>query len=392
MMKYDFDKIIDRSNTSSVKWDGRENMFGTQEVIPMWVADMDFEAPPGVIEALKKRIDHKVFGYTFESEDYFSAIINWFEKRHGWKIRKDWISYTGGVIPGLSFSVQAFTEPGDEVIVQPPVYRPFYNSISQNKRTILRNALVQEGNQYHMDPEDLKEKISDKTKLFFLCNPHNPAGKVWKKQELETIGRICLENDILIVSDEIHFDIAYSGHPHTPIATLSEELAKQTITLTSPAKTFNLQGLQSAYAVISNDSLRRRFDHVLSRSGIFMNNTLSIEASKAAYGTAGEWLEQLLTYLEGNRDYLLEFIEREIPEINCFYPEGTYIAWLDCRKFSEKAGEPGEFFAREAGVGLIDGKEFGKEGDGFVRLNFACPRSRLEKALNQMKKAVKNIS
>lgn len=389
-MNYHFDKIIDRKGTSSVKWERNGEMFGTPDVIPMWVADMDFEVAPPIVKALKERVDKKVFGYTFEDDNYYQCIIDWIKNRHSWNTQKDWFSYSPGVVPGLAFAIQAFTLPGDKVIIQPPVYKPFFTIVENNHRQLLLNPLKQENGEYHFNKKALLEKIDEKTKMILLCNPHNPIGKVWKKEELEEIASICLEHNIIIVSDEIHSDIIYRNNKHIPVATLSKAISDITVTFSSPAKTFNLQGLQGAFSIIPNPRLREKYNEILARMGNIHNNSLSIEASKAAYGKCGNWVDELNQYLEGNRDYLKAFIDNEVPPLKLTNPQGSYIAWLDCNGLNMTSDELNSFFINEAGLGLINGTQFGEEGKGFMRINFACPRPVLEKAMKQLKVAVRN--
>ncbi len=384
----DFDRIIDRTGTHSIKWDYREKLFGEQSIIPLWVADMDFESPPAVKEALKKRAEHGVFGYTAESRKYFEGIINWFEKRHNWSIQKSWLHYLPGVIPGLNWVVQTFSGPGDKVIIQPPVYKPFFQAIENNDRKVVENPLVLNENAYSMDLEGLEAAIDAQTKMLILCSPHNPVGRVWQKSELEKLGEICLRNNLLLISDEIHFDLVYDKASHWPIASLNQALREQTITFTSPGKTFNLQGLKSAYAIIPNKTLSNAFGQTLQQNGIFLNNAMSITGIEAAYHHGEPWLNELLPYLEDNKAYLKTFCEENLPGISLIEGEGTYLGWLDCRALKMSQDNLKTFMVQKAGLGLNDGMEFGKQGEGFMRINFACPRSRLDEALKRLAKAL----
>ncbi len=384
-----FDKIIDRTGTHSVKWDYREKIFGNNDIIPLWVADMDFESPPAVKKALKARAEHGTFGYTIESRQYYEGIIHWLANRHGWEIERNWLHYLPGVIPGLNWAVQTFTNPGDKVIIQPPVYKPFFQAISHNYRETLENPLKLVNGRYEMDFERLESSIDEDTKMLILCSPHNPVGRVWQKNELEKLGEICYRHDLLVVSDEIHFDMVYGNCQHYPFGNLDKKMQERTITLTSPGKTFNLQGLQSAYAIIPNPDLSKAFGKTLQQNGIFLNNTMSITAVEAAYNDGEPWLEALLPYLADNLAYLHKYCEDHLPGIQVIQSEGTYLAWLDCRELNLSQEVLRSFMINQAGLGLNDGKEFGEQGEGFMRLNFACPRPILEKALRQLAEALR---
>ena len=388
-MKCSFDKITDRSGTHSVKWDMRSEVFGSDKVLPFWVADMEFLSPPAVQDALMKRIEHNSFGYTLMPEFYWQSFAGWAEKRHLWKVTRESLQFSPGVIPALDFAIQSITKPGDGVIIQPPVYHPFYNVVKRNRRKLLLNPLRLEGGQYLMDFENLEMHLKQGAKAVILCNPHNPVGRVYTKQELETLGEYCLHYGAKIVSDEIHWDIVYSEGVHVPIAALDKELADITITATSPGKTFNLQGFNTAFVVIPNKKLRTAFELARHRNGIFMNNVLSITATEAAYSEGEDWLDELLLYLEANRNKMRDYIRTEMPGVELIQPEGTYVAWLDFRMLPVE--DIHRFMIEKAGVGMNNGLEFGEEGRGFLRFNFAVPRSMLEKALRQMAAALKNI-
>lgn len=387
-MPTNFDQPIDRTGTHSVKWDYRQKIFGNEDVLPMWVADMDFPAAPAVSKVLEERAAHPIFGYSVPSEELFNSVINWYQKRHNWPIQKEWLAYVPGVMPGINYAIQEFTKPGDEIVIQPPVYPPFDKSIKNNNRLVINNPLTLEDGLYKMDFDDLTAKISKDTKMLLLCNPHNPVGRVWTRKELEQLGRICVENNILVISDEIHDDIIYSGNQHYPIAHLSEQLAQITITLSSPGKTFNLQGMQMGYAIIPDQAIKKRFRDRLERNWVHLYNPLTIEATTAAYEEGEEWLDDLLTYLEQNRDYLVDYVQKNIPGIDVIVPDGTYICWLDCRALELPQEKLRNLMTNNAKVGLNDGLSFGKGGEGFQRLNFACPGSTLEEGLKRIDEAV----
>lgn len=385
---YDFDSLIDRRNTSCEKWDDLVALFGRDDLIPLWVADMDFPTATPITEALKKRIEHNVFGYTFPSDEYYEAVIGWINRRHNWKVRREWITYTPGVVPGLSYCVRAFTEPGDKVIIQTPVYPPFYSVIKDNGREIVKNPLKLEDGKYHMDYDDLEKKIDSKTKMLILCSPHNPVGRVWKEEELKRLADICMRNNILIVSDEIHFDIVYNGNKHVVFGSISDEIRDNCVVLTAPSKTFNIAGLQVSNVIISNDELRKKFRYELQKDHISSPNIFGGEALIAAYNESEEWLEELLKYLEGNRDFFLSYINERIPKLKAIKPEGTYLIWVDCNGLNMDPDEIRDFFINKCRLALNDGRTFGEEGKGFMRFNIGCPRSLLKEALERIEKGI----
>lgn len=387
-MVHNFDEILSREGTNTYKYDLRKKIFGVDDVYPMWVADTEFKAPVFVIDTLKKKIDHGIFGYTILDKEYYNSVISWNKLQHGWDLQPEWIKYSPGVVPSLFASVLAFTDPGDKVIVQTPVYHPFYFAIKENGREIVRNPLILRNGRYEMQLDDLKSKIDNKTKMLFLCNPHNPTGNVWKEKELIELCEICLENDILIISDEIHSDIIYPGNKHIPTAKLSPEIARNTITLMAPSKTFNIAGLNSSYIVASNNVLLDKVNAYF--EGLHIGpNIFAIEATKAAYQNGHAWLQELIQYYNKNVFTVHDFITDYIPDIQMIDPEGTFLVWLDFRKFSFTREELLRKLCHEAKVGLSDGYIFGKEGEGFQRMNIGCANSELLKALESIKKVFK---
>jgi len=374
---YKFDRIINRRGSNAIKWD----LFD-EETLPLWVADMDFASPGEVISEVQARLEHPIFGYQSKDMELLDVIVDWMFKQHGWKITPEDILLVPGVVAGFNWAVRSFTEIKDSIIFQTPVYFPFFN-ISQNNNVQQATVpLKNMDNGYEIDFDEFEGKIREDTRIFILCNPHNPVGRVYRKDELERLGEICLANDILICSDEIHCDLVYPGHTHLPIASLSKELAMNTITLMAPSKTFNMPGLHFSFAVVQNENLRSKMTKA--RSGIIGEpNILAQSAAKAAYKYGGEWLGALLKYLDQNRQLVVEFTKENIPEIRVHSPEGTYLAWLDCSALNLKEG-PYKFILENAKVALNDGKTFGGNSSGFVRLNFGCPKSVLIKALNKM--------
>ena len=390
-MRYDFDEVYNRHNTNSIKWDFMEKFMGvsSDSAIPMWVADMDFRAPAEVISAVKKVAEHGIYGYSSFPNSYYEAYIEWMQRHHRWNVEKDWIVFTPGVVPALNIAVQTFSDPGDEVILQTPIYYPFLYAVKNNQRRILDNPLALSDGKYVMDYDDLLSKINARTKILLLCSPQNPRGRVWTKEELRRLGDICLEKGIIVIADEIHEDIVYHGYQHTPFADICPEFAQNSVTCTGISKTFNLPGLEMSNIVIPNTEIRKRFRETVSSCGIGLPNIFGVAATEAAYRYGDEWLEQVLEYLEGNLKRLTEFFENRLPEIKVFPIEGTYLAWLDCRGLSVEPSEVNSFLCKVAKVVIEDGKIFGCREDGFVRMSFACPRSVLEEALGRIENAVR---
>ncbi|WP_257346686.1 MalY/PatB family protein [Pseudalkalibacillus decolorationis] len=389
-MKYDFDQVTNRLNTDSVKWDKAEKLFREKDILPMWIADMDLVCPQPVIDAIKKRTEHGMFGYTTRSKSYFDAFIGWLDRRHNWAIKKQWIRCTPGIMPAISFIIQSFTQPGDKVIIQTPVYHPFTDVVVKNERELVYNPLKLENGRYVMDYEDLERKIDADVKMIILCNPHNPVGRVWTKEELNKLGEICIKHNVLIVSDEAHLDFIYKDTIHTPFARISDEFSEHSITCTAPSKTFNIAGLQMANIIIPNDELRKTFTETIDNLYLGLSNTFGIVAAENAYRSGDDWLDQCLDYLKGNLDYLTQFIETNMKQIKVIQPEGTYLVWLDCRELGMDARQLEQFLQKEAKVAFDEGYKFGPGGEGFTRINIACPRSVLEEGLKRIERVVNN--
>ncbi|WP_077329022.1 MalY/PatB family protein [Virgibacillus siamensis] len=388
-MGYDFDKVINRYNTNSVKWDKTERLFGDKDILPMWIADMDFACPNPVVDAIKERAEHGIFGYTSRSRNYFEAFIDWVERRHDWSIKKQWIRCTPGIMTALSIAIQTFTNEGDRIIIQTPVYTPFTEVIEKNNREIVLNPLKLDHKKYKVDYENLKEVAANTdVKMIILCNPHNPVGRVWSKEELTKLGQICMENDVLVVSDEAHMDIVHKGSIHTPFASISEEFADNSITCTAPSKTFNLAGVQMANNIIPNKELRDSFTNMIDRLYLGLSNTFGVTAVENAYRYGEEWFDKFLDYIEDNLAFLTEFIETNLEEIKVIPPEGTYLVWLDCRELGMDAKALEDFLQKKAKIAFDEGYTFGVGGEGFTRVNIACPRQTLEEGLRRIEKAV----
>ena len=386
--KYDFDKIVDRTGTESLKWVYPRKVLKIEDAIPMWVADMDFEAPPAVVEAISRRAAHGIYGYPLVPPSFWQVAIDWLRRRHGWQVEKSWMAKTPGIVPALNYAVRAFSKPGDGVIIQTPVYFPFYHAVENNGRRVIRNPLRFDGRRYVMDLDDLRAKIDAPGQMLILCSPHNPVGRVWTLEELEALSRIAVERDLLIVSDEIHHDLVYQGHTHHVLASLSPELAQQAITCIAPSKTFNIPGLSTAVVIAPNPDLLKKFEDEAERAGFELGQVFGIVGFEAAYAHGEDWLDELLPYLEANVDFLEKFLTERIPKVRLIRPEGTYLALLDCRGLGIEPSALNEFFLKKARVYFSDGAAFGDEIEGFVRINFACPRAILREALERIERAV----
>jgi cystathionine beta-lyase len=387
-MKYDFDKRIDRTNKATYKWDQSEKLFGRSDILPLWVADMDFEAPKEVVEAITQRAEHGIYGYTIRTQSFYDAIIGWLSRRHHWSILQEWITSSPGVVPALSIIVQSFTEPGEGIILQSPVYYPFYDIIKMNGRTVVDNPLILEDGHYSIDFELLEQQARNGAKMLLLCSPHNPGGRVWKREELERIGDICLKYNVLVVADEIHHDLVFSGHKHVPFASLSESFAQISVTCIAASKTFNLAGIQAASVIIPNEEIRRKYNASLKTLSLHMESYFGLTAIESSYTYGDEWLDQLLEYLEGNLNALLEFAEKHLPQVKIIKPEGSYLVWMDCRSISDNPQVLKQLMFEKAGVAFSEGSVFGKQGAGFLRVNIACPRSILMEALEKFSAVV----
>ncbi|WP_209123953.1 MalY/PatB family protein [Alkalihalobacillus sp. BA299] len=387
-----FDQAVNRKGTNSMKWDGVDELYNGENLWPMWVADMDFQVPSAVIEAVQQEVSKGVFGYPIRSAAVDFAVQSWLQRRFDLEIDAEHIVYTSGVVPAISQIIKQFTEPGDKVIIQPPVYYPFFKVVSNHDRELIENPLVFDGVQYKMDFEHLKSVIDDKTKIMLLCSPHNPVGRVWTEEELKELAEICVEHDLLVISDEIHCDIVFKGHKHLPIASLSEEMRKRTITCMAPSKTFNLAGLQTSYTVIFNPTLRRQFKNHLSQEFLNMFSQIGAVAMEAAYTMGEEWLEELIDYVEGNVQFVKLYIEEHMPKIKVVNPEGTYLLWMDCTDLGMTAAERKKWLTTEAKVALSNGIVFGKEGEPFERINLACSRASVQEGLNRIKRGYDKLT
>lgn len=388
-MKYNFDEIIDRRGTESVKWDAVSERWGRNDLLPMWVADMDFRTPPFVMEALRKRLEHEVLGYTFACEEWYTSIINWLQIRHGWKVKREELTFMPGIVRGLAFAIQCFTEKGDKVMVMPPVYHPFFLVTEKNKREVVYSPLVLRDGQYYIDFDRFRKDIQG-CKLLILSNPHNPGGRVWTREELEQIAEICYESKTLVISDEIHADLTLPPYQHITFALVSEKARQNSLVFMSPSKAFNMPGLASSYCIIENKEICRCFQEYMEASELSEGHLFAYLSVAAAYSNGTEWLDQVLAYIQSNIDFTDAFLSEYIPDIKMIRPQASYLVFLDCRTLELNQKELVNLFVDGAHLALNDGTMFGKEGEGFMRLNVACPRSVLEKALKKLKEACDN--
>lgn len=389
-MHYDFDQVISRVGTSCEKWDSKEE-YRTGKVIPMWVADMDFQIAEPILERLRKRLEHPVMGYVHREEDYSEITADWVKKRHDWEIETSWVTFCPGIVPAISAAIQALTKPGETVMLQSPVYYPFKNTILACGRKIVDNPLLCVNGHYEMDYRDMEKKIQkENVKLLLLCNPHNPVGRVYTREELTHLGEICERNQVLIFSDEIHSDLILNGHKHVPIASLSSPISRITMTGIAPSKTFNLAGLQAASVICENKKMLESFEAVIQMNAVHFPNIFGLEAYKAAYTKGEEYLEQLLTYLENNLNYCKEFFKDRLAPLKLTELEGTYLLWIDCRELGLTQCELETFMEERAHIALDSGTWFGEMGNGYMRMNIACPRTILEQALEQLETALSN--
>lgn len=383
-----FNTIHDRKLTRSVKWDRLNEVFNTEDVLPMWVADMDFQAPQAVNDEIIKRANHGIYGYTVIDSDVKASIIDWVKKRHHWHVNPNWLSFSPGVVTSLHILIQTLTEPGDNVLIQTPVYTPFYNVIEAHDRKIVKSPLVLNDDHYDIDFDDFEAKLKQGVKAFILCSPHNPVGRVWTKEELQKMAALCVEYEVLIISDEIHADLTLNEHRHFPIATMSDDVSQQTITCMAPSKTFNLAGLQASYVITENPDLKNKLDQGFANQGLSMLNTMGNTALEAAYRHGEPWLENLLQILGEHQTYVIDMFRKHTPELKVIPAEGTYLLWIDCSGLGMDDQTLQSFMIEKAKVGLNTGISYGNEGSQFMRMNIACPRQTLEEGVNRIIHAI----
>ncbi len=388
-MPVDFDTVPNRRGTNCFKYDFAREMGMPEDVLPLWVADMDFPTAPAVLERLHALAEHGIFGYTGVKDAYFSAVHNWYAQRFGWETQRSWLVTTPGVVFAIAIAIRAFTQKGDAILIQQPVYYPFANKVTENDRQLVVNPLVLKNGRYEMDFADMERKIVDyHVKMLLLCSPHNPVGRVWTKEELLRVGEICQKHGVLVVSDEIHADFTYAGHTHRVLASVKSEFADFTITCTAPSKTFNLAGLQNSNIFIPNRQLRHAYKKELSACGCGGTNCMGMAACQAAYEAGADWLEQLKQYLAGNLAYIRQFLREKLPEIALIEPDGTYLVWLDLRKLGLTEQQQRQLIVQDAKLWLDTGTLFGQGGEGFERINIACPRTTIEQAMQRLEHAV----
>lgn len=391
MKKHNFDEIIERSGTGSFKYDYRSKVFGIDDVEPLWVADMDFRAPGNVIAAMEKRLAHGIFGYPIRPDSFYESVIYWMKIRHGWNIQRDWIVFSPGVVPALNFCIHSLTSPGDGIIVQPPVYHLFFSAVQDHGRTLLFNRLMNNKGRYSIDFDGLESLMREGARMMFFCSPHNPVGRCWTPHEIATVAGLCRRYGVILVSDEIHSDLVFPGNSHIPVASLPGEDPSGMITCISPSKTFNLAGLSTAVVIISDPGLRKKYRRMVDSFHLSGGNIFGDCALEAAYRHGEEWLGELIEYLMGNRNYAVRFINDNIRGISTTVPEATFLLWLDCGELGLDDDQLRRFFIEKAGVGLSDGPIFGPGGNSFQRLNFACPRTVLERALERIARAADSL-
>lgn len=388
-MPVDFDTVPNRRGTNCFKYDFAREMGMPEDVLSLWVADMDFPTAPAVLERLHALAEHGIFGYTGVKDAYFSAVHNWYAQRFGWETQRSWLVTTPGVVFAIAIAIRAFTQKGDAILIQQPVYYPFANKVTENDRQLVVNPLILKNGRYEMDFADIERKIADNhVKMLLLCSPHNPVGRVWTKKELLRVGEICQKHGVLVVSDEIHADFTYAGHTHRVFASVKSEFADFTITCTAPSKTFNLAGLQNSNIFIPNRQLRHAYKKELSACGCGGTNCMGMAACQAAYEAGADWLEQLKQYLAGNLAYVRQFLREKLPDIALIEPEGTYLVWLDLRKLGLTEQQQRQLIVQDAKLWLDTGTLFGQGGEGFERINIACPRATIEQAMQRLERAV----
>ena len=392
-MEFDFSLPIDRRGTGCLKYDFAVERGRPADVLPLWVADMDFRTLPQVQAALEQTVQHGIFGYSESGNSYFEAVADWFQQHHHWRPQREWLVKTPGVVFALAAAVRAFTKPGEAVLLQQPVYYPFSEVITDNDRVLVNSPLVLKNGHYEIDFADFEKKVTENNvKLFLLCSPHNPVGRVWTKEELFQVGSICAKHHVLVAADEIHADFVWPGHSHYSFFTVDPKFAEFTILCTSPSKTFNLAGLQASNIFIPNESLRKAFAHEVDAAGYSQLNVMGLAGCEAAYRNGTQWLQELLIYLQGNIAYVRDFLQKKLPQIQLVEPEGTYLLWLDCRGLGLNTRQLEDLIVNKAKLWLDSGTVFGKAGEGFQRINIACPRITLEQAMKQLEKAVQGLS
>lgn len=386
-MKYNFEEIVDRTGTSTYKLDLLQARFGANDILPLWVADMDFRSPDFVMQAIRERANHEVLGYTIRNKEWYQPIAQWIKQKHNWNVESGWIGYVPGILPGMVLAMQTFTEPGDKIVIQPPIYPPFMSMVKNNNRQVVYNQLVQKDGEIRMDLENLKQLIDEKTKMLFLCSPHNPGGRVWSKEELLSLYAICKEHNILVVSDEIHADLTLPGNTHIPFPSISEDAANQCITFMAPSKTFNIAGLASASFIIPNDELRNKFRLKVEAAEIGGGNIFASVATKAAYENGADWLNQLVHYIQDNVNYIDSYLNANLNKVKAIIPQASFLVWLDFSELGLSDDDIRRILIHEAKLGFNHGPSFGPGGEGYQRMNVGCSRLVIEEAMKRLSSA-----
>lgn len=382
-MDFNFHQPVERRGTSCVKWDSADRVFKGTDLLPMWIADMDFPTAPAIQQQLHSRVEQGIFGYGILPPEYYQTVAGWMRRRHGCEVKPEWITYTAGVVPALNYAVQAATQLGDEVMLNTPIYHPFYQAVEEQGRTLVKSPLREKDLYYTFDFEDMERRVTERTKAFLLCSPHNPVGRVWKREELERLADFCLRHHLTVIADEIHHDLVFEEH--TMFLNISPEIARQTILCTAPSKTFNLAGIQIGNAIIPDDELRKRFKSLVVKAHAFSANSFVAPAVIGAYGQSEEWLDQLIAYLKGNMELFCSAIESELPRLRVRKPEGTYLAWVDCSGLGLSPDGLKRFLVEKCRLALSDGAGFGDGGEQFARFNLACPRSTVQECIRRLR-------
>lgn len=391
MKKYDFDEIVPREGTDCLKYDARTEYFGREDVIPMWIADMDFKTPPFVMEALRKRLEHEVLGYTRKCGAWMEAIRQWAKMRYDWQVEAEWVEHVSGIVPAIAFAIQALTQKGDGVLIMPPVYPPYIHIPEGLERRVVTNPLRLAGGQFEVDFEYFEQKVKE-CKLFLLCHPHNPGGRVWRRDELERMAEICADNGVVVISDEIHADMTFKGYQHIPFATIGQKAAMNSITMMAASKSFNIAGLMSSFTIIPNPQLRAQYNGFLAKSELNLCHIFATIATAAALTPEGaEWLDQMIDYVAANVEFVESYLAENMPLLKIVRPQASYLIFLDCRELGLSPEELRAFFVDKARVAMNDGVAFGAEGAGFMRMNVGCPRSVVAQALDQILVAYKEL-
>ncbi len=384
----DFDKIIDRKDTNCMKYDSLLEMYGSDDLLPMWIADTDFSVPKCISDAIRERVEHDIYGYTFRGQDVIEAFLSWSKRRYAWKVKNEWVTSSPGVVTALSLSIMAYSKKGDKILIQPPVYPPFFQIVKDSGRRVIESPLILNEDKYLIDFDDLERKFLGGIKIMILCNPHNPVGRAWSKEELKRIGDLCIKYGVLLISDEIHADLYLPGNRHIPMASVSEEIANITVTAMAPSKVFNVAGLSSSIVIIPNFELKEKYDDILNRLHLGLGNVFGHTALKAGYSCADKWVDELMFYIKSNVDFAKKYLKDNLPKVKMIEPDATFLLWLDFSQYGKSNEELNELFVTKGKIALNNGNTFGREGEGFFRLNIGCPQALLKEGLDRIVKSL----